>query len=314
MEYYIGIDIGGTSTKLGLISRHGEILGEDHFDSGMIRSEEEFMKLLDNRVKSLLCENGIGFSDVRGIGIGAPTGNYNSGKIENPVNLNLSNPLEVTHQVEKMWGLPAFLTNDANMAALGELKFGKGRYYNHLLVVTLGTGVGGGIIENGRLIHGMNDLAGEIGHMTLVPNGRICSCGKRGCLETYVSIRGIKETYRSLKPNFPVLEPFEMAAEASEKNEMAMETIQRTGYYLGLGLSNAATALAPECIVLSGGLSNLGKPLLEATLRAFNQNILPLHKNKIELEISELKGNTTAMLGAVVLVNQNTSDTLFIND
>lgn len=307
-EYHIGIDIGGTSTKLGIISTDGMIQKKSAFDSNIFDEPKEYLYKLSKDMERLI-GNDISLSEIIGIGIGAPTANYHTGRIEGPVNLNWQEPLDIKSYLEMIWGIEVFVTNDANLAALGEQYYGLGKKYHNLIVVTLGTGVGAGIIANGQLVHGVDDLAGEIGHMTLIPEGRVCTCGKKGCLEAYVSIRGLMQSYQEIKGTATELQPIEIFQAAEKGDQHAYEAIKVTGSYLGHALANVGTALAPECIVLAGGLSNMGDTLLAHVRTAMEQNILNNLKGKIKLSLSSIVGNDLSLLGASRLVATNLFET-----
>ncbi len=307
MGYYIGIDIGGTSTKLGLVTDQGQVAQRSQLDSAAAGNEVAFVGALNAAIAHLMAQHGpAAGNELLGIGIGAPTGNYATGQIEAPANLGLAAPMAITTLLESHWQVPVCLTNDANLAALGELHYGYGQQYAHLLVVTLGTGIGAGIVSNGQLLHGLNDLAGELGHTTIIPGGRQCSCGQQGCLEAYVSIRGMATTYRMLSDAHRPVTPLDLVQLAERNDPHAIETIRLTGQYLGTGLANAAALLAPECIVLAGGLANIGAPLLAAARQAFNSQVLPNLQGKVLLTTTRHQNNNLALLGAAVLVQSHT--------
>lgn len=307
-EYYVGVDIGGTSTKMGIIGDDGVILRKRNFESNLFDQPDDFLNRLSTEIEELVGRE-IDFSEVRGIGIGAPTANYHTGRIEGPANLKWSEPLDVKSYLEVLWGIDVFVTNDANLAALGELYFGEGQRFSDLVVVTIGTGIGAGIISKGALLHGVDDLAGELGHLTIIPDGRQCSCGKKGCLEAYVSVRGIQQTYCELTDCDEAPSPLEIYKKATQHDKSSSVAIGQTGYYLGLGLANLAVILAPQCIVLSGGLANMGEALLAPVQRSFEQNLLTNLKGKVRLSVSTYKDNELSLLGTAALVRDN-----FMND
>lgn len=299
-EYYIGIDIGGTSAKIGLVSGDGMVLRKTRIATNIFKNSADFLQHLTAAIKGLVGRS-IDFSEIKGIGIGAPTANYHTGRIEGSVNLNWEEAIDIRSYLELIFGINVSVTNDANLAALGELNFGVGKDYSDFISVTVGTGVGSGIICNGELIHGLNDLGGEIGHATLIPYGRSCNCGKQGCLEAYVSIRGLLQTYHELTDNLSEITPLQIFQKAKDGEEKALKSISMTADYLGMGLANVASTVAPQCIVLSGGLANMGDIFLRPVKESFERNVLPNLQGKITLKISKFGDNEVSLLGATVL-------------
>lgn len=307
-EGVVGIDLGGTCTKFGLVTRKGDLLAADAIPTDSDLSYQDFFKQLYDRIGSLeqnLDEN----IDLKGIGIGAPTGNYFLGAIENASNLNWSGQVPVTKILESYSGLPTVLTNDANAAAVGEMLYGAAEGMENFISVTMGTGLGCGLVANGKLLMGNNGHAGEIGHSTVFFDGRSCSCGRKGCLETYVSAPGLLQTVRELLDKSELesclqnVEPTDLDAreitEAALQNDaLALEAFEFTGKILGLKLADVVAYLDPKVIVLTGGLANAGSLILDPTKKYMEDQVLSVFKNKIEIVLSTLTEKNAAILGA----------------
>jgi len=259
------VDLGGTNTVTGLADESGNISFSKSFLTENYNSIKEWVDEIDKWIKALP-------KDIKpeGIGIGAPNGNFYNGSIEFAPNLKWEGEIPLKKLIEEKTGLPTIVTNDANAAALGEMLFGGAKGLKDFMLVTLGTGLGCGIVANGSLINGFNGFAGELGHINAVPDGRQCSCGLKGCLETYVSARGIKQTMTEIqKTNKQKLESvtelsvYDIYRMAKNGNEEAIQTFYFTGIILGHNLARAATILAPEKIFLFGGIANADKFILE---------------------------------------------------
>lgn len=300
MDHYIGIDIGGTSTTIGLVSAKGVILDRsviqiEGFASGPI---EPFLDAIADGIEELSLKHG---QSIAGIGIGAPNGNYYRGTIEYAPNMPWKSVHEVASYLEEKLDCKTVLTNDANAAAIGEMQFGVAKEMQDFILITLGTGLGSGIVANGQVIYGHDGFAGELGHSIVVPGGRDCTCGRKGCLEAYVSIRGLLETYHDFEVG-KVNTPQEIAMKAEAGDRYAKETFVKTGEWLGLKLADAATYTSPEAIIFFGGIaqaSDLFFPSLKETLEA---NVHNLYKNKIRIMKSGLPLNDAAILGSAALV------------
>jgi len=312
MEVVLGIDIGGTYTKMGLVDEKGNILMEEQLRSTGHASPEAFIEALSQHFNSAL--EGLGIEvNLKGIGLGAPNGNYYSGNIEHAPNLEWKGIVPLASLVEKRFGLPAVVTNDANAAALGEQLFGNARGLQNFIMITLGTGLGSGIVVNGELVYGHDGFAGELGHVRAVDHGRQCGCGKRGCLETYVSATGIKRTVFELmaeenldsafrKIPFSKLKPKLITGLAEEGDPIAIKAFQRTGFLLGRSLADSVAHTSPEKIFLFGGLAKAGKWIIEPTRASLEENLLPIYRNKIEVLPSALLHKNIAVLGAAALM------------
>lgn len=311
-DVVLGIDIGGTNTAFGLVDCSGNCLFKKSIPT---RSDEPAENLFDrifDIVNHKLTENSL---SLTGIGVGAPNANYYKGTIETPPNLGW-NYVDVVATVAKFSRLPVFVTNDANAAALGEMKFGAAREMKNFIEVTLGTGLGSGIIVNGELVYGNDGFAGEMGHTIIEWNGRECGCGRRGCLETYVSATGIVRTYfhllgESMEKSYL---KFKVTSEITAKdiydaalNEdpVALRAFDLTAMYLGRACADAVAYFSPEAIILFGGLAGAGKLITEPTKKYMEENLLNFFKNKVNIVLSELNEGDAAILGAAALAWHN---------
>jgi glucokinase len=246
------------------------------------------------------------------VGIGAPNGSYNLGAIVDAPNLEWKGILPICSEMEDKLSVPVILTNDANAAAVGEMLFGAAKGMKDFIIITLGTGLGSGIVTDGKLVLGHDGFAGELGHTTVNPNGRKCGCGKLGCLETYVSAPGIRRTIFELMAssveasslrNFAYndLSAKIISQKALEGDSIAREAFERTGEILGLKLADAVATLSPEAIFLFGGLSKAGDLIFEPTRRSMEKNLFPIYRNKVKILPSGLQDKNVAVLGAAAL-------------
>ena len=316
--YSIGIDIGGTNTDMGLVREDGAIIARENIPTNAYTEFEPYIRDIMASISKLMKDNNV--DTIEGIGIGAPNGNYYTGCVDNAPNLTIKGVLNFEEEIHKYMNVPVVLSNDANAAAFGEMVYGGAKGMKHFIMFTLGTGVGSGIVVDGKLVHGSTGTAGELGHNILIPNGRPCSCGRNGCLETYTSARGIVKTYievrREMGPPkelFPGwIPPSTTDAEihsitvgmaASAGDPLALETFRRVGYWLGIACANAVTFSAPECIFLMGGPTKVGDPLLKPLRQSFDEHLLNIYQGKCRIEMSHLKTNEVAILGAAALVN-----------
>lgn len=302
--FAIGVDIGGTNTEVGLVKIDGEIMGRSRFDTAQSPTPESFATILKEHIFKLLID--IPASEIAGIGIGAPNGNYYNGTIEFAPNLAWRGIIPLADMVSEATGMPALLTNDANAAALGEMIYGGARGMKDFILITIGTGLGSGIVINGEVLYGNDGFAGELGHTIVYPdNGRKCTCGRHGCLEAYVSARGIIETYLSFNPdvdNQQVISTINIAERAAQGEEAAIKTFDYTGKILGLKLADAVAFSSPEAIFLFGGITRAGDILFEPAKRWMEFYLLDLFKNKVPLLPSALPHDSAAILGASALV------------
>ena len=307
----LGIDIGGTNTVFGLIDREGICIAEGTLPTQRHADIEDYIDELFQVVETK--RNTLSYEvDIQGIGIGAPNASFYTGTIENAANLRWKGSIPLAELVRKRMDVPIHITNDANAAAMGEKVFGAARDMNHFLVITLGTGLGSGIFVNGDILHGHDGFAGEVGHMIVRKSGRECGCGRKGCLETYVSATGVKRSVHKLLArhigNSELRDvPFndltaKMVAEAAQRgDEVAKETFTYTATVLGEVLANVVAVTSPEAIFLFGGLTNAGDILFDPVRETLEKNLLSIYKNKIKVLPSGLKDNA-AVLGSAALV------------
>jgi len=311
-EVAVGIDIGGTYTKFGLITRAGQVLWKDSIPTEANRPAELLFDRIFAALKNFFSTSPEKYR-IRGVGIGAPNANHYTGRIENPPNLSWKSVdlVELVHQHEAR--LLVEVTNDANAAALGEMIFGNARNVKDFILLTLGTGLGSGIIANGALIYGHDGFAGEMGHLTVVRNGRPCGCGRRGCLETYVSAPGIVRTVRELlaaskresvldKIPTEKMESIDIYQAALIGDAIALEAFEVTGRILGETLSDAVAYLSPAAIFLSGGLAEAGDLIFKPAKAHMEKNLLPVFQNKVKILPSGLPQGEVALLGAAALI------------
>jgi glucokinase len=303
-KYYIGIDIGGTNTKYGLVNEKGEIIFSGSFNTKSYKNPKD---LASDIYAEYIIKSDEQHIKASGIGIGAPNGNFYSGCIEFAPNLNWSENIPIANIFSEIFQLPAILTNDANAAAIGEKFFGAAKEMKDFVVLTIGTGLGSGIFANGNIIHGKNSYAGELGHTTIAESNRKCSCGRIGCLETYVSSRGILQTYKEkCASNDREIVPDEMTTKeiynlALRGDEIAIETYKTTGEVLGRSLANLILILDPEAIFLFGGIANAHQILIPTVTEVINNNVLLLFKDKVKILPSALINKNAAILGSTAL-------------
>ncbi len=310
-----GIDIGGINTVIGLVDSEGNIYSERTLSTGDYKGKfNSFIKDVSSVIEQM--RKGIADVELVGIGVGAPSGNYYTGNIVSPSNLDWGDKIEFVKTLKEYFpSTPVVLTNDANAATIGEMIYGGARGMKDFIMVTLGTGVGSGFVANGKMIYGHDSFAGELGHVIVEPNGRQCGCGRKGCLETYASAKGICRTIFELIANagnsydgvfknkrFNEFESKDITKAALEGDKLALEAYEYTGKILGLALANAVTITAPEAIFLFGGLAKSGDLILEPTKKAMEENMLVFWKgNKVKLLLSELQDKNIAVLGAAAL-------------
>ena len=311
-SYVVGIDVGGQTSKLGVVDARGTVLAQTVIRTDTYDTVEPYIAELADAVKRVIAEAGAE-GKIRGIGVGAPNGNYYTGTIEAAPNLSWGhNKVEFAKLLsEAMGGLPVALTNDANAAAVGEMTYGAARGMKNFIMITLGTGVGSGIVINGEVVYGHDGFAGELGHTTAVrANGRTCGCGRTGCLEAYASATGVARTARewlelsdepSLLRGLETIASKDVYEAAKEGDKLALKVFEYTGKILGRSLADFIAFSSPEAIVLFGGLARAKEFLTEPILESMNANVLSLWKNKVELVYSQLKESDAAILGASAL-------------
>ena len=311
-QYALGIDIGGTNTKYGLVNHRGEILAKGSIKTDAYDSLESFVDALYEQVTPLIEEHGDGRS-FHGVGVGAPNGNYYTGTVEYAPNLPWRGVLHLADTVSSKFGKPAKVTNDANAAALGEMMYGAARGMKDFIMITLGTGVGSGIVANGQLIYGHDGFAGELGHTIVKPGGRKhWSTGSEGSLEAYASATGIAITAKKMRAEFPesMLNNYpeeeinsKTVHECAAKGDpTAIEVFRYTGQKLGEALANFVMFSSPEAILLFGGVIKSGDFILKPTKMHMERNLLPIFRGKVKLVFSELDEADAAILGASALV------------
>lgn len=306
----LGIDLGGTNTKIGLVDALGKVIERTSFPTGAHKPFEGFLRQLGIQARKLLINAGRQYQLVS-VGIGAPNANETNGSMEHPPNFSWGDFVPMVEKVREIFRVPVYVTNDANAAALGELEFGIAKGLKNFVVLTLGTGLGGGIIVDGGLLRGAHGVAGELGHVSVKPNGRKCGCGLKGCLETYASVTGVKRTVFKFLAEMKVDSPLrrityddmtgEMIAEAAlQKDPVALRAFEYTGNILGEKLADIAAFLDPQAIILSGGLTKAGEILLKPTLKGMEENLFVAYRGKIQLHLSH---NSTGdgLLGAAAL-------------
>jgi len=311
-DLVIGIDVGGQTSKCGVVDARGTVLAQTVIRSDETESAEEFIASLAEALNRIIADAGAE-GRIRGIGVGAPNGNYYTGCIESAPNLAWGHEkVEFAKLLqEQMNGIPVSLTNDANAAAVGEMTYGAARGMKNFIMITLGTGVGSGIVINGEVVYGHDGFAGELGHTCAVRhNGRACGCGKSGCLEAYCSAIGVARTAREWLEMTD--EPSELRSldkitskdvydAAKDGDAIALKIFEFTGRILGEKLADFIAFSAPEAIVLFGGLARSKEFLTEPILKAMNENVLPLWRDKVKLVYSSLKESDAAILGASAL-------------
>lgn len=313
-DYAIGIDVGGTNTVFGMVDHRGDIRYRGAISS---RKHDDIYAYIDELYEALVpaIEHVGGIQNVRGIGVGAPNGNYYNGTIEYAPNLKWQGIIPLADIMEKKFGLPTALTNDANAAAVGEMMYGVAVGMKDFIMITLGTGVGSGIVANGQLIYGHDGFAGELGHTIIIPGGRFHpGTGHHGSLEAYASATGVMRTAIEFLDKSPEQESLLRAYPKEEIDSrlvydcaikgdaIANEVYKYTGEILGMSLANFVMFSSPEAIVLFGGLTKAGDLLLKPTKASMEKNLLPIFQNKVRLVFSELKEADAAILGASALV------------
>lgn len=313
-EVSVGIDIGGTNIAYGIVDEKGNVLFQSSVPTKTYKTAEACVKEMTDKINEALksCKEDV---KLIGIGIGAPNGNYYNGTIEFAPNLEWKGVVKLKEMFGANFnGLPVIVTNDANAATIGEMIYGGAKGMKDFILITLGTGLGSGIVASGELIYGHDGFAGEIGHTFVYLNeGRQCGCGRKGCLETYASATGIKRTIFELLCNS--IEPSElrsvtyndltaaMISDAAKKGDkIAKEAFEFTGKILGMKLADSVAHTTPSAIFLFGGLANAGELIFEPTRRHFEANVLNIFKNKVKIIPSELKETNGAILGSAALV------------
>ena len=311
IEVTLGVDIGGTNTVLGFVDRLGKVVVEKAMLTNAHEPAEIFFKRFHENADALL--NNISAQyEMLGVGIGAPNANYYRGTVEYPPNLQWKGVTKVVEIVKEHMKVPVVITNDANAAAMGEVVFGAAQGMKHVLVITLGTGLGSGIIVDGKLLYGADGFAGEVGHTIVDPNGRVCGCGNKGCLEAYASSTGICRTVQELMSTqtapselrnitFEQLTSKMIYESARRGDRLALEAFEFTGKILGMKLADSVAHLSPEAIILFGGLAKAGDFIFKPTKQSMEEHLFKIFKNKVKLLPSGLPEGNSAVLGASAL-------------
>jgi len=311
-EVVAGIDIGGTNTVIGIVNRNGDILAESTLPTRCNATFDVFVKNLTGAIEQLLMELGHEHR-LLGVGVGSPNGSYNLGDIVDAPNLEWKGILPLCKEITLLTGVPSVVTNDANAAALGELLFGAAKGMKNFVVITLGTGLGSGIVVDGKLVVGHDGFAGEFGHVVAKANGRQCGCGKKGCLETYASATGLRRTAFKMiaDSNQPSMLrnvtydklTAKMITEAAKTGDpLARAAFEYTGLILGTRLADLVAILNPEAIFFFGGLANAGELLMDPVRRYMEDYMFPVFKGKVKLLLSGLQDKNAAVLGAAALI------------
>ena len=310
--YVVGIDIGGTNTVFGIVDARGTIIDNGSIKTGKHSKIEDYVNELYENLFQLL-EKNEAVDKIAGIGVGAPNGNYFNGTIEFAPNLPWRGVLPLADMLSEKFGIPVALTNDANAAAIGEMTYGAARGLKDFIMITLGTGVGSGIVVNGQLVYGHDGFAGELGHVIVKPvNGRACGCGRTGCLETYASATGVARTARefleirkdnSLLRQIPIqdITSKDVYDAAIAGDQIAKDIFEYTGDILGEAFANFTAFSSPKAIILFGGLAKSGDLIMKPIKESMERNMLNIYKNKVQLLFSELKESDAAVLGASAL-------------
>lgn len=310
--YVVGIDIGGTNTVFGIVDARGNVVASSSIKTGRHADIKDHVEELKTSLNNLLEANDA-TDKIAGIGVGAPNGNYFTGAIEMAPNLPWKGRIPLAELLKEAFGVPVALTNDANAAAIGEMTYGVARGMKDFIMITLGTGVGSGIVVNGQLVYGHDGFAGELGHVIVKPsNGRMCGCGRTGCLEAYCSATGVARTARefletrtdkSLLRNLPIegITSKDVYDAAVQGDKLAKEIFEYTGKIMGEAFANFIAFSSPEAIILFGGLSRSGELLMKPIKEAMDRNTLNIYKGKTKLLLSELKESDAAVLGASAL-------------
>ena len=307
-ELTIGIDIGGTNTKYGIVDKEGNVVVQGSISTTQYEEFNDFFDGMANALRDAMKAIDYDFK-ILGIGVGAANGNYYKGTIERATNLKWKGVIPLADMLTEQFHVPAIVTNDANAAAVGEMVYGAAKGMKDFIVITLGTGLGSGFVSNGLLLNGKHGIAGEVGHTSVNPAGRFCNCGKRGCLETYVSATGIKRTvYKLLADHLEASElrgisfdnlTTKMITESAVRGDVvALAAFEYTGRILGMKLAETAVHTDPEAIFLFGGLSLAGDLIFKPTIKHMEANLMPVFRGNIYVLPSQLQNQASPILGA----------------
>ena len=304
--------MGGTNTAFGIVDARGNVIASDSIKTGKHSDINDYIDELYTEITRIIVANDA-VDKINGIGIGAPNANYYTGIIEDGVNLPWPTPIPLADLITKKFGIPCIITNDANAAAIGEMTYGVARGMKDFIMITLGTGVGSGIVINGQMVYGHDGFAGELGHVVMKRNnGRMCGCGRTGCLEAYCSATGVARTAREfldIRTDESKLRDLDTDKITSKDvydcaiagDKLAKEIFEYTGTILGEALADFTTFSSPEAFVLFGGLTKSGELIMKPVREAFEKNVMKVFKGKVKILISELKESDAAVLGASAL-------------
>ncbi len=308
--YVIGLDLGGTNSVFGIVDSRGDIKVTTAIKTQGYKNVEDYVKASVEALQIIIDQVG-GIDNIKAMGIGAPNGNYYNGTIEFAPNLEWgrNGVVPLADLFSKALGIPVALTNDANAAAIGEMTYGVARGMKNFIVLTLGTGVGSGIVVNGQLVYGCDGFAGELGHVIVIENGRPCGCGRRGCLEAYCSAIGVARTARELlatteepsslrELNPDEITSYDVSMAAEKGDKLALDVYAFTGKLLGEACANFAAFLSPEAFIFFGGLTKAGNLIMDPIKKAYDERVLNIFKGKAKFLISGLEGSSAAVLGA----------------
>ncbi|MBR1683094.1 MAG: ROK family protein [Bacteroidaceae bacterium] len=309
--YVIGLDLGGTNSEFGIVDRNAHIVASTRVKTA---GHGDVTQYVDDCVAALqpIIEQVGGIDKIHAMGIGAPNGNYYSGSIEFAPNLPWKGKIPLAQMFSERLGIPVRLTNDANAAAMGEMQYGAARGMQNFIMITLGTGVGSGIVVNGQMVLGCDGMAGELGHVIVEKDGRQCGCGRKGCLETYCSATGIARTAREILEktdkatslrNIPLdkVDGLAITLAAREGDAVALDIFEYTGRILGEACANFAAFSSPEAFIFFGGLSKADDLIMKPIQKAYDENVLQIYRGKAKMLLSELDGAGAAVLGASAL-------------
>lgn len=309
--YVVGMDIGGTNTVFGIVDQAGNVVCQDSIKTKAYPVIDDYVNAIGEKL-DVLIESVGGKDKIQGMGVGAPNGNYYTGNIEFAPNLAWKGIVPLAKLFSERIGVPCKLTNDANAAAIGEMTYGAAKGMKHFIMITLGTGVGSGIVIDGKMVYGHDGFAGELGHIIAVPDGRECGCGRKGCLEAYCSATGIVRTAKEVLKNS--YEPSTLRNVPEEEltskdifdcamagDAIAKDIFQKTGELLGKALANFTVFSSPEAFIIFGGLAKAGDLIFKPVKEAMEENMLAVFKNKVKVLPSQLKDADAAVLGASAL-------------
>ena len=311
--YVIGLDMGGTNSVFGIVDQRGNIKSQTVISTKAYPDFKDYVKAAYEALQPALDQVG-GIQNIRAMGIGAPDANYYTGHIENAANLAWKGIVPCAQLFEEVFGIPVRVTNDANAAAMGEMTYGVARGMKNFIMITLGTGVGSGIVVDGRVVYGSDGFAGELGHFVIdhSDNARSCGCGRKGCLEAYTSATGVARTAREFLEHSSEasllrdlvadeITSYDVFKAAEKGDKLALDIFNYTGRILGTACADFATFCSPEAFVFFGGVTKAGEYLMQPLRKAYEENILFLYKNEAKLLISALNGSEAAVLGASAL-------------